>query len=224
MTIEAFVNPRNTGFAFIVSNWPFGGGFQFNLRSDNGSFIINFSDGVCCNNDKVAWPVPALNRWYHLAGVRDSQANEVRFYVDGTLVGSEPLQFGLSSGAGGFSNDAFAIGARFNNSLHFDGRIAEVRITAAALSPAEFLPPIGSGPDSDGDGVGDDVDNCPGISNPGQEDFDGDGAGDACDADDDNDGLSDVVEAGLGTDPFNPDTDGDKVIDSEDADPLSRAA
>jgi predicted extracellular nuclease len=34
--------------------------------------------------------------------------------------------------------------------------------------------------DSDGDGVGDSDDNCPGTYNPGQEDSDGDGVGDAC--------------------------------------------
>ena len=38
---------------------------------------------------------------------------------------------------------------------------------------------------------------------------DGDGQGDACDADDDNDGLTDVDETGIhGTDPLNPDSDG----------------
>ena len=36
-------------------------------------------------------------------------------------------------------------------------------------------------PDSDGDGVPDNQDNCPHNSNPSQEDLDGDGAGDACD-------------------------------------------
>jgi hypothetical protein len=35
--------------------------------------------------------------------------------------------------------------------------------------------------DSDGDGVADDVDNCPSVANPLQEDTDLDGAGDACD-------------------------------------------
>lgn len=35
-------------------------------------------------------------------------------------------------------------------------------------------------PDSDGDGVPDEDDNCPDVWNPGQEDFDDDGTGDAC--------------------------------------------
>jgi beta-glucanase (GH16 family) len=50
-------------------------------------------------------------------------------------------------------------------------------------------------PDGDGDGVADRHDNCPQDANPSQADHDGDGAGDACDGDDDDDGLSDEADA-----------------------------
>ena len=46
--------------------------------------------------------------------------------------------------------------------------------------------------DEDGDGVGDEVDNCPSIANPLQANFDNDSMGDVCDADDDNDSILDV--------------------------------
>lgn len=46
--------------------------------------------------------------------------------------------------------------------------------------------------DPDGDGVPDYRDNCVAIANPTQDNHDADAVGDACDADDDNDGINDV--------------------------------
>jgi RNA polymerase sigma factor (sigma-70 family) len=48
---------------------------------------------------------------------------------------------------------------------------------------------------------------------PDGADFDGDGRLDSDDWDDDNDGLPDAAEEALGTDPFNPDSDGDGLQD-----------
>lgn len=74
--------------------------------------------------------------------------------------------------------------------------------------------------DDDGDGVADDEDNCPSVSNASQIDTDQDGKGNACDDDDDNDGLDDDVEEELGTDPLDPDSDDDGYDDSEDFEPM----
>ena len=76
---------------------------------------------------------------------------------------------------------------------------------------------VATGRDADGDGINDDVDNCPSIANADQADFDGDSIGDVCDADDDNDGLPDSYEIVYGLDPFYA---GDAALDF-DGDGLS---
>ena len=48
--------------------------------------------------------------------------------------------------------------------------------------------------DRDGDGILDGLDNCPRIQNLDQTNYDGDAQGDACDADDDNDGVDDEAD------------------------------
>ncbi len=68
-------------------------------------------------------------------------------------------------------------------------------------------------PDSDNDGIFDAQDNCPDIANSDQLNNDNDDQGDVCDEDDDNDGLTDLFEVSINTDPFKLDTDGDLVSD-----------
>jgi len=87
---------------------------------------------------------------------------------------------------------------------------------------------FGTNPDYDSDGILNGVDNCPGNANSNQADFNGDGYGDVC-TDEDGDGLKDSQEITLGTQPLNPDTDGDTWTDGEEVnvygtDPKSAAS
>ena len=85
--------------------------------------------------------------------------------------------------------------------------------------------------DADGDGVCDEVDNCPLAANPSQADFDADGNGDACDlcfgddagGDSDMDGVCDGIDFCIGDD-LTGDADMDGLcasFDCDESDPLN---
>lgn len=81
------------------------------------------------------------------------------------------------------------------------------------------LPPRSDG---DADGLPDDVDDCPTVWNPGQEDCDVDGVGDRCESgDSDGDGLADAIDlCPCGPTGGTHDEDGDGLVDACDNCPL----
>lgn len=70
--------------------------------------------------------------------------------------------------------------------------------------------------DADLDDFNHDEDNCLIDFNPTQLDTDLDTAGNACDLDDDNDGLTDIFEVAIGTNALLIDSDGDTLTDYEE--------
>jgi len=97
-----------------------------------------------------------------------------------------------------------------------------VAILIILVASAFFLLKPGTLPvpaDSDNDGIPDEKDNCPGISNPEQKDSDGDGIGDECDKDSDNDGIPDEKDNCHGiSNPTQDDSDKDGIGDECDDD------
>ena len=72
--------------------------------------------------------------------------------------------------------------------------------------------------DTDGDGIENDSDNCASVANEDQLDTDSDGLGNACDADDDGDGVLDGPDAFPLDATETLDTDGDAVGNNADTD------
>jgi hypothetical protein len=90
--------------------------------------------------------------------------------------------------------------------MAYDGTLADADWAAADLDAVSALEPVS---DADDDGVADASDNCPRVSNPGQQDTGGIGAGSAPD------GIGDVCQCG--------DATGDGRVTAADAVVITRA-
>ncbi len=109
-----------------------------------------------------------------------------------------------------------------NNGLDDDNdTLADCLDTDCTADPA-CTDPSGDG---DGDGFINSADNCPSVSNPGQEDTDADGTGNACDTaeddcgnnqNDDGDGLSDCGDPDCAASNECVDSDSDAIVNADD--------
>ena len=126
-------------------------------------------------------------------------------------------------------------GNAIHSDINMDGNnVATLAWVRYSTNDNKFIPQtiqfVPSGFDSDGDGIVDESDNCPSVSNTDQLDTDGDGVGDVCDTDDDGDGILDDAdncpliantdqldtdEDGIG-DVCDNDDDGDGIFDNDD--------
>lgn len=154
----------------------------------------------------------------HNFGVKDARG-VVGFYQGPYLMGEyQPV----SAKAKGFADEVYADftvpDGAFNILARLEGVVPGDQNPGNDEAVTPLVMPL---LDKDRDGITDSDDNCPELANADQANNDRDAGGDACDPDDDNDGLADIDEAPRGANPKSPDTDGDGIGDAKDPRPLT---
>ncbi len=210
--------------------------------NDSNIYFAGINDELLAPEDPEGWAVDFPSFSY------DTGSALLQLHVgDGQNSNDGTIRLNSEYLAGGFMFDG-ALGAFWDinsyeinsfltsgeNSLSLSG-ITGTDCLSLVLAIVNVPTSASNNSDSDGDGLSDEVDNCPLIANPDQIDTDADGYGDVCDPDDDNDGVldgddncplddnsdqSDYDLDGLGN-VCDPDDDNDGVLDDDDETPFS---
>jgi hypothetical protein len=114
--------------------------YRLDLRQDNSLGFLVSQNGALSNQNilEVAPPTPLVaNTWYHLAGVFDAGQQTLSLYLDGELIGSQPVNFNTVYD----TTAPFMLGANLQNgqpTQFFDGELDEWYLFGQALSESEI--------------------------------------------------------------------------------------
>ena len=188
----------------------------------NGDLDISFGEGgkvitaVGAGHDAAYAVVQQYDGKLLIAGYTQKEGNNfdfclIRYNGNGTLDKSFNTDGILTTSFGAGQANALAAVAQSNGHLVLAGFTDSSNKKKVAMARYLF-------DDDDNDGVVDDKDNCPFLSNPDQKNHDSDDDGDACDEDDDNDNIKDKDDL-FPLDPTESrDHDGDGIGDNADTD------
>ncbi|WP_428265311.1 LamG-like jellyroll fold domain-containing protein [Haliangium sp.] len=173
LTVSAWVNPaRVTGPQTVANQWYAMDAWNLSVVDGEYVFMVSFADGGWGRMADVRAPAVA-NQWTHVTGVYDGAT--LSLYLNGALASQV-----VATGQLQASERPIVIG-NHPSWVAFLGSIDEVRVYLRALSPDQVAAVAADlDNDRDGDGVYDEADLCPDLSDD-QSDQDGDGLGDACD-------------------------------------------
>lgn len=149
-TVEAFVKPEESwGYAAIAADWDESGdqrAWALVLTAGNGLRFDVMPDGQFHAGNALTAPARLLRggRWYHVAAVCHGPTS--RLYVNGQLCAEKERSLAGLFRPRGSNGRAETGGIQIGNvpcfagqARPFHGGLDEVRITARALAPAEFL-------------------------------------------------------------------------------------
>lgn len=124
----------NMGDADTASYWSFG-------PTSSGALRFFIGTGASYPGVTEAGTSVITGAWQHLAATFQYSTSTLRLFAGGSLVKSQTVSAGSSS-----ASKPLIIGQY--NSVSFDGRAAEIRITRQARYTASFTPPSAPFPDS----------------------------------------------------------------------------
>lgn len=105
--------------------------FELYLRSDN-QLVLRHGDGSDIESITLASPVVSENTWTHIAVVRDSASNAVKWFINGQLESTQTYSMNV-----GNSVSKLRIGRR-NSGEAFDGVMDEVKLFNQVLSDSDI--------------------------------------------------------------------------------------
>ncbi len=149
ITIEAYIEidlypGSNAGFSHLVFRGDDRLGFDpwFLGIAESGQLHFLVADALSeASVVRSPEPIPT-GQFVHVAAVLDDATGKQSLYINGKRVAATKTKI-RAGGALGGANPGLGIGNRqCHSNQGFRGRIDEVRISSAALSPEEFLPPV----------------------------------------------------------------------------------
>ena len=233
--LDTITNPTGAPVVVTVA-------FSGSLGSDGSTRVVETSDGDQTHTAADAWIVTDEN---NSGSPNDPTVSQV---FDSTLAAPDKLDavpdpFANTDDAGRveYTNvtvpaggsitfmHALAQNGTFNTQEGIDdaARLSRGPVTLYSGMSTDERARLQNFPadgDEDGDGDLNSADNCVSTANADQADLDADGQGDVCDDDIDGDGFPNGVETAVGSDPRNPDSDGDSVRDGSDRCPTVSGA